>query len=261
MYVGFHQLPLITMFGAILAISLVAAWLLIGLVRFLVPRSGFWLEDPLPIRDSIIGACGALFALIVAFSAAGIWNDAASARNAVQREADAVENAQALAVGMPEQVRAAIAENLRAYAREVVAIDWPAMAKGTPLEDPVFDLSEKHLLDSIGILSRQHADLGSIPTYTPLLNQLLDIRHARLARIAASNAGITWAQWIAMWLLSTATLLAIAICNSHSFRMQIVATHLYVLVASAAYFVILTHDRPFIGKVSIQPSAIGGLAR
>lgn len=259
MYVGFHQLPLILMFGAILAISLFTCWLLVGLVRLVIPRAGFWLEDPLPIRDSIIGACGALFALIVAFSAAGIWNDAVSARGAVQREADAVENAQVLAAGLPAEAQAAIAGNLRAYARDVVAIDWPAMGKGTPLEDPVFDLSEKHLLDAIGMLSRQHASLATVPTYAPLLNQLLDVRHARLARLAASNAGITWAQWIAMWIISTATLLAVAVCNSHSLRMQIVATHLYVLVASAAYFVILAHDRPFIGKVSIEPTAIRSL--
>ncbi|MFC5419368.1 hypothetical protein ACFPOB_07305 [Bosea eneae] len=37
--------------------------------------------------------------------------------------------------------------------------------------------------------------------------------------------------------------------------MQIVAAHLYVLVVSAAYFVILAHDRPFIGRISIQPTA------
>lgn len=261
MYVGFHQLPLITMFAAILAIGLLVSWLLIGIVRVLVPRVGFWLEDPLPIRDSIINACGAVFALIVAFTAAGIWNDAAAARNAVQREADAIENAQALALSMPTETQAAISENLDAYAKDVAAIDWPAMGQGSVHDDPVFDRAEAHLLAAISLLSRQHATLGGISTYTALLNQLLDIRHARLARIAASNAGISWAQWIAMCLLSTVTLLAITICNSHSFRMQIVATHLYVLVASAAYFVILTHDRPFIGTISIQPTAMQRLAR
>ena len=58
-----------------------------------------------------------------------------------------------------------------------------------------------------------------------------------------------------MWLISTTTLLSIIICNSHAFRMQIVAAHLYVLVVSAAYFVILAHDRPFVGRISIQPTA------
>lgn len=256
MFVTFHQLPLALMFAVILAISIALCWLLIGLVRFLIPRCGYWLEDPLPIRDSLINTCGGLFALIVAFSAAGIWNDAVAARNAVQREADAVENAMVLSVSLPAEAQSTIGEGLKAYLRDVVAVDWPAMAKGTPLDDAIFDRSEKHLLAAIDLLSRQHASLSGLATYTPLLNQLLEVRHARLARIAASNSGITWAQWIAMWLISTATLFAIILCNSHAFRMQIVAAHIYVVVVSAAYFVILAHDRPFIGHISVQPIAM-----
>lgn len=255
MFILFHQLPLAAMFLAVLALSLAICWLLIGLVRFAIPRLGYRLDQPLPIRDSVINACGGLFALIVAFSAAGIWNDAVSARTAVQREADAVETALTLSVVLPEETRSELTSGLQAYLREVVAIDWPAMARSRLLSDPVFDQSEKHLLGAIHLVSRQNAAAA----YSPLLNQLLEIRHARQARLAASIAGITWAQWCAMWLISTTTLLAIIICNSHAFRMQVVAAHLYLLVASAAYFVILAHDRPFVGRISIQPTAFQGL--
>ena len=254
-FILFHQLPLAAMFFAVLALSTAVCWLLIGLVRFGISRFGRRMDQPLPIRDSIINACGALFALIVAFSAAGIWNDAVSARTAVQREADAVETALVLAVVLPEETRSELTGGLQAYLRDVVAVDWPAMATSTPLSDAVFDQSEKQLLGAIHLVSR----LNTTAAYTPLLSQLLEIRHARLARLTASVAGITWAQWFAMWLISTTTLLAIIVCNSHALRMQIVAAHLYVLVASAAYFVILAHDRPFIGRISLQPTAFQSL--
>ncbi len=255
MFILFHQLPLAAMFLAVLALSVAACWLLIGLVRFAIPRLGYRLGEPLPIRDSIINTCGALFALIVAFSAVGIWNDAVSARTAVQREADAVETALALSVVLPDETRSELTSGLQAYLRDVVAIDWPAMARSTPLTDAVFDRSEKHLLGAIHLVSR----LNTAAAYSPLLNQLLEIRHARLARLTASVSGVTWAQWCAMWLISTTTLLSIIICNSHAFRMQVVAAHLYVLVVSAAYFVILAHDRPFVGRISIQPTAFQSL--
>lgn len=261
MFIVFHQLPLTAMFVVILSMSALACWLLIGLVRFAVPRLGYRLDEPLPIRDSIINASGALFALMVAFSAAGIWNDAVAARNAVQREADAVESAMVLSAALPDAARTALHESLRAYLQGVVALDWPAMAKSMPLDNPVFDQSEKHLLGAIESVSRQDAALAGASTYAPLLNQLLQIRHARLARLASSQAGVTWAQWFAMWLISTATLLAIIVCNSHAFRMQIVAAHLYVLVVSAAYFVILAHDRPFVGKISVEPTALQTLLK
>lgn len=255
MSILFHQWPLAAMFLAVLALSLAVCWLLIGLVRFAIPRLGYRLDQPLPIRDSIINACGALFALIVAFSAVGIWNDAVSARTAVQREADAVETALTLSVVLPEETRAELTNGLQAYLRTVVTIDWGAMALSMPINHTIFELSERHLLDAIHLVSR----LNTAAAYSPLLNQLLEIRHARLARLAASAAGVTWAQWFAMWLISTTTLLAIIVCNSHAFRMQIAAAHLYVLVVSAAYFVILAHDRPFVGRISIQPTAFQSL--
>lgn len=62
MVILFHQLPLAAMFLAVLALSLAACWLLIGLVRFAIPRLGYRLSEPLPIRDSVINACGGLFA-------------------------------------------------------------------------------------------------------------------------------------------------------------------------------------------------------
>jgi hypothetical protein len=259
MFVVFHQLPLPQMFVAVLLVSLAICWLIIGAVRAAVRLAGFPSTEMLPIRDSIIAACTTIFALIVAFSAAGIWNDALNARNTVQREADALENASVLAAGLPAEVQTAIRNSIQAYVTSVVTVDWPAMAKGVLIEDPVFDRSGKILVDMIEMLSSQQASLGQLATFAPLLNQLLETRHARLARLAASNAGITWAQWIAMFIISTSGLTAIAICNTHSLRMQVVATHLYVLVASAAYFVILAHDRPFIGTISIKPLAFQSL--
>jgi hypothetical protein len=259
MFIPFHQLPLWQMFIVVLLISLVVCWLIIGAVRAAVRLAGFTPTEALPIRDSIIGACTTIFALIVAFSAAGIWNDALNARNTVQREADALENASVLATGLPAEVQTAIRDDIRAYVNGVITIDWPEMAKGGTIDDPVFDRSEKILVDMIELLSGQQASLGRLATFAPLLDQLLATRHARLARLAASNAGISWAQWIAMFIISASALAAIAICNTHSLRMQITATHLYVLVASAAYFVILAHDRPFIGTVSVKPLAFQSL--
>ncbi|BAT61000.1 hypothetical protein GJW-30_1_03550 [Variibacter gotjawalensis] len=261
MFVGFHQLPLWLMFFVILAMSMTVCWVILCVVRWSIPRLGYAIDEPLPIRDSVIGACGGMFALIVAFSAAGIWNDAVSARNAVQREADAIENAMILTLGLPAEAQQRTNDYLRTYVKQVLDIDWPAMRKSEPLDAPIFDESEKSLLSAIELLSRQHDTLRAVSTYEPLLQQVLAIRQARLSRLAASNAGVTWAQWFAMWIISTTTLFFVAICNSHSFRTQIIATHFYALAILAAYFVILSHDRPFVGQISVQPTALSSLLK
>lgn len=260
MFIYLHQLPLPLMFLVVLATSLAVCWVVIAMVRVIIRLAGFPVTEILPVRDSIIGACTTIFALMVAFTAAGIWSDALAARSTSQREADAVENALMLAGGLPTDMRTVVRERLNAYVASVISHDWPEMRQGTSLDAPAFRQSEDILIGTIGLLSRQQATLGQLATYAPLLNQLLEVRHARLARLAASNAGITWAQWFAMMLISTCALIAIAACNAHSYRMQIAATHLYVLVVSAAYFVILAHDRPFIGRIAVQPVAFESLA-
>lgn len=260
MFIALHQLPLLGMFAVVFAVSIGVCWILIGLVRLLVRRSRHPAHEPLPIRDSLINACGGLFALIVAFSAAGIWNDANSARAAVQREADAVENALVLSAGLPETTRAGVEQELALYVKNVIAFDWPAMMAGVPADDPVFQKSEAQLLSLLDRVSKKLAGATASPANSLLLAPLLEIRHARLVRLTASMFGTSWAQWIAMWLMATATLLAITVCNSHSFRMQILATHIYVFVVSAAFFVILAHDRPFIGSISIKPTVFQSFA-
>jgi hypothetical protein len=49
---------------------------------------------------------------------------------------------------------------------------------------------------------------------------------------------------------------AIAICNSHHFGMQALSMHIYAVAAAAAFFVILAHDRPFVGVISVSPAPI-----
>jgi hypothetical protein len=47
----------------------------------------------------------------------------------------------------------------------------------------------------------------------------------------------------------------VAICHNHNFAMQVLAMNFYTLAASAAFFVIMAHDRPFVGALAVSPSA------
>ncbi|WP_291407098.1 ATP-binding cassette domain-containing protein, partial [Devosia sp.] len=94
---------------------------------------------------------------------------------------DAVENALVVSAGLPDEVQSRLNGGLQAYLKEVIATDWPAMARSTPLDDKVYDQSEKHLLGAIDLIARQNRALGDGTSYSPLLGQLLEIRHARLA--------------------------------------------------------------------------------
>src|SRR5262249_31014059 len=96
---------------------------------------------PLPIRDALISSLSAMFALMVAFSAAGIWSDAIQARGAVQREANSIENVVAIASSFPEEFREEVHREILRYARRAVQRDWPAMRRR---ETPYSNVASRH---------------------------------------------------------------------------------------------------------------------
>ena len=127
-----QKLPLLQMFLATLAIGLAICLSIFLLSRLVVRLSvrlhGIEPEIPLALRESIISAVSAMFALLLAFSAAGIWNDRLQAANAVEREAEALENVRVLAGGLPADLAGKLRDGIARYGTQVVDHDWPAMA-------------------------------------------------------------------------------------------------------------------------------------
>src|SRR5205823_5557802 len=97
-------------------------------VRLTVRLMGIEPTRQLLIRDALISSLSAMFALMVAFSAAGIWNDEIQARTAVQREANALENIVALSADFRDDLREEVHTAMLRYARRAVERDWPTMS-------------------------------------------------------------------------------------------------------------------------------------
>jgi len=251
-----QNLPLPAMFLCTLGIALAFCWTILMVVRLCIRSLVRDPTVPLPIRDTIIGALSAIFALMMAFSAAGIWSDTLQAQTAVQRESNALENIVALAGSLPPDLAEKVRESVHEYSNKVVERDWPAMARKIDLNDPVYEISDQVLVDLLSGISLEHERVANLPTLAPLMNQIIEARSARLARITLANAGVTGAQWIAMFMLALAALLAVAVCNNHHFGMQAASMNLYALAATAAFFVLLAHDRPFVGSISVSPAPI-----
>ncbi len=249
-----QNLSLTAMFFATLAIGLTLCWIILGIVRICINRAGLNPLAPLPVRDNLIGTISAIFALMMAFTAAGIWNDTLRANTAVQREANALENVLALGSSLPSDLAEKVRESVSRYGRYVVERDWPAMVRKIGVDDPVYDVSDTVLVDLINMLSLEHARITSLPTVVPLFRQIIEARGARLGRITLANSGVSAAQWLAMLFIALAALTAVALCHNHHFGMQAVAMQLYTLAVVAAFFVILAHDRPFIGTISVSPA-------
>jgi hypothetical protein len=194
---------------------------------------------------------------MVAFSAAGIWNDAIQARAAVQREANAIENVIALSSNLPDALREEVYSNVLQYARRTIDSDWPAMRRRAGVNEILYDRTHSPLVAMITELTQgQPAEGPSRITSDAIIGQILDLRSARLQREMIARGGVSIAQWLAMIIIATGALTVIAIAHNHRRGLQLAAAGIYTFGACAAFFVILAHDRPFVGYLGVKPIPI-----
>jgi len=253
-----QSLPLPGIFLMTFAVALAGALAIVVAVRVTLRLLGFGEDRPLALRDAAVNTTSAIFALTMAFSAAGIWQESQQAHTAVQREANALENLYSIAASFPLELRERTRADIRAYAEQVLAGDWPAMLRREHFDAKVYDQSENILVLLMETISRE-AGTESLPAATPAIGQIVEARSARLQRITLATQGVTSAQWLAMILLASAALTALAMVHNHELVSQLLAVGIYTAAASAAFFVVLAHDRPFVGRISVSSEPISHL--
>jgi len=233
-----------------------AGALVLVTVRVTVRVLGSAPTQSLPIRDALIGSLSAMFALMVAFSAAGIWSDAVQARAAVQREANSIENVFAIAWSFPDEFREHVHNEILRYARRVVQSDWPAMRRRAGVNETLFDRSNSPLVALITRTSEESSSGRSHPLSGALIDQIAGLRAARLQREMIARGGVSQAQWLAMIMIALGAMTMIAVAHNHESGLQITTLAAYAVGVSSAFFVLLAHDRPFVGYLAVAPIPI-----
>jgi Protein of unknown function (DUF4239) len=248
-------LPLPAMFLAALALAVVLGWLARVASRRLTTWYTIEPGTAVPLKDTVVVITASIYGLLVAFTTAGIWQDISQARAAVQREAQALENVVVLSAAAPKAVQAEISQSVRDYIHLVKTVDWRLMSDRAAMDSAGYDASDKTLVTLLDHVS--HA-LAEQPTalLTATLSQIIELRNARIARLSLASAGATGSQWFGMGLLAFCAMLTVAVTHVHDPRMLRLSTGIYSLVVGATFFIVLAHDRPFVGEISVQPIAL-----
>jgi hypothetical protein len=96
-----------------------------------------------------------IFALLVGFLAAQVWNDADRASGTVNREASALRAVILLATAFPGEPESRLHELVRSYIQDAVTQEWPAMSR----QDATLAIAPARLaeaLDGVGRPSPAH---------------------------------------------------------------------------------------------------------
>ena len=79
---------------------------------------------------------------------------------------------------------------------------------------------------------------------------------ARRQRIMISQSQVNLLKWLCLFLQAVCALVAIAMVHSDNRLASIIALGIFATGVAASMLLILAHDRPFVGEISIRPDAL-----
>ena len=205
------------------------------------------------VSPGMLPPLGILFALIVGFMAAGVWDAADRAEDAVGAEASALRSVVLLSDHLPPADRARMRDLVRNHIEHAVDDEWPAMADqraslsaiSKPLVDAL-DLALRFAPQSEGETVAQRETVESV-------EKALD---ARRQRIIVSLSGIADVAWASLIALAALTMLAMAFVHSANRVTAAVAMTIFATAVAVVVVMLLAQDRPFTGRLAVEPDVL-----
>jgi uncharacterized protein DUF4239 len=237
----------IVLFGAVaLAVALACGGHVA--VRRVFPRIDFRAHND--VGGIVLGVTGGLFAVMLAFIVAIVWQefDAASQRVAV--EVGAATDLWHTARGLPAPVGPEVRRDLVAYARAMLDDEWPAMRKGGRSKRAESVLTRT--FEDVAQFRPANAGEGNAQSASlQYLGALHDARHHRLDDNASGVSSFEWT------ILLIGAIVVIGICylvGLTSLRAQLLMTAAVAAMIASVFVLIFELDYPFRGDLSIAPA-------
>ena len=187
------------------------------------------------------------------FTAAQVWTDNEKARAEIDREASALRSAAILATSFPGEFQAQLRELTRRYIADVVAQEWPMMAQGTANLRAIPGVLAEALQGTLA-LNPSHA--GQKAAQRDIATALETALDARRQRILISESQVNLLKWVCLFIQAVCALVAIAMVHSDNRFASIMALGIFATGIAASTLLILAHDRPFTGDISIKPDPL-----
>lgn len=205
------------------------------------------------VSSGMLSPLGILFALFIAFTASQVWNDNNRANAVVDREASALRTVAILAAAFPGEAETNLRNLVRSYVADAVAQEWPMMAHRTAtLQVIPYSLAEALQL-TLGLTPSSPGQQIAQREITTALESALD---ARRQRIIISQSQVNWIKWSSLCLQAACALIAIAMVHSDNRLASAITMGLFAFGVATSLLLILAHDRPFIGELSVGPNPL-----
>jgi hypothetical protein len=235
---------------------IVVLTVLVSLIGLVVVRrlvSSDQLAQHTDVAGYVYAIIGLFYAVILALVVIAAWEEYRDARAAVADEASAVLNLARAANGWPAEDRTAVETALVAYARQVVDVEWPAMARGDfgPASDSV---TVNQLWQALSDADASAA--AESASYEVALLQLDDLGEARRNRLLFGQEGLPMSMAVILIIGAVVTVgfaYLFAVDDGRLHALMIASLAVLVALLLLLQFQL---GMPFQGVVAIEPTAM-----
>jgi hypothetical protein len=225
-------------------------------VRRLVPL------DKLTSNNEVAGfkfaTVGVLYAVLLAFAIIVVWEKFSNAEGIVAQEAGAAETIFRLSYGIDDEMGVELRDALSKYLAVAVAIDWPAMDRGTMGQQtrPARQALDNVYSSLLKVVGMQHVSPALI---SEIMRQLDIITQARRARLIASEGTVPGVIWGLLFGGAVLTIAFTFFFGTQSLSAQTVMTGILSILIFSELLAIVAIDRPFSGAVKVEPRSLANV--
>lgn len=205
------------------------------------------------VSAGMLPPVGILFGLFVAFIAAQVWSDNDRAHMAVDREASALATVVTLATSFPGDSGTRLRALIRRHIEEAATQEWPLMASRAE----TLKLTPGPLTQALELsLALTPNSPGQQTAQREIVTALGNAFDARRQRIIVSQSKVNFVKWVTLYLQATCAFVAIAMVHIDNRLTAKIALGIFATGVAASILLILSHDRPFMGQISISPKPL-----
>jgi hypothetical protein len=205
------------------------------------------------VSPGLLPPLGIMFGLLVAFIAAQVWGDIDRATAAVNREASSLRAVILLSRPFPADAETRMVGLIERYVQDAQRTEWPAMAR----QRATLSMIPTGLADALQLaIELPTVGEGQVAAQREIVANLDNALDARRQRILVSRSEVNVVKWFALIFEAVCTLVAIAIVHSDSRATTRYAMGLFAAAIAACIFLLVAHDRPFIGELSVRPTPL-----
>jgi hypothetical protein len=198
---------------------------------------------------AVVAVIGTTYAVILAFTLAGVWNLFQAAQANEEQEANSLVNVFRIASQLQDPKAKEIQELCVRYAENALNREWPAMKKRElPPEGGV-------MINQFWALAGQaqaHAQPDAIAAYQ-LMEELRGLTQYRRIRAMQNREALPAILWAVLIAGGTVTVVSACFFGVPNFRFHLLQVFMLSFLISLVLVAIADVDRPYQGPVRVDP--------